>query len=652
MGMNRWLYAVALIAAPALYAQSYPPAGDPRNGLKPGRFDAGVAAKGMKLVSFTAKPALFDTADGTTFINSDIAFRDHYVYQGNFVGFSIWDIGNPAKPELMTAVSCATSQGDPSIVGNLLFISAEGGGNRNDCAKGGWTDPKDHMTGVRIYDVSNPRAPKLIKNVQTCKGSHTHTLIPSPTDKGIMYIYISGSQAPRSESELSYCKANNDPADVTNVNYRLEIIKVPLAHPEQSEVIGGARIFTGIGARESRTAPAGGGGGGAGAGGRGGRGGGRGGRGGADSNATPAPPGPRNCHDVTAYPAMNLLAGACGSHGLLVDISNPEKPVRLDAQSDSNFSLWHTAVFSNDGKKVVFTDEWGGGTGPMCQATSMLEMGGNTTLTITDGKKYTKRGFFKIPSSQTAEENCVSHNGGLVPVPGRDIMVQGWYQGGVDAIDFTDPDHPFEIAYYDRGAINAPPPPMTAADSAKMVACQDSVRAATNAAAGGGGGGGGRGGRGGRGGNPCNNRPRNAIGGSWGAYYWNGLVYSSELDRGLDVFELQPTDKLSANELAAAKLVRMVEYNPQSQPKIVWPAAFPVIRSYLDQLVRNQGLAPARTTAIDAALKTAEGQSGAARGASLNKLAADVDKDAAGAKDSARVKMMAQAIRDLAAATK
>jgi hypothetical protein len=314
---------------------------------------------------------------------------------------------------------------------------------------------------------------------------------------------------------------------------------------------------------------------------------------------------------------MHLLAGACASYGLLVDISNPEKPVRLDAAADTNFSLWHTAVFDNAGTKVVFTDEWGGGTSPNCQASSMMEMGGNTTLTISKNRKYTQHAYFKIPTAQTAQENCVSHNGGLVPVPGRDIMVQGWYQGGVDVIDFTDADHPYEIAFFDRGPVDQPPPVDVPSAAGEGIS-----------------------------------RTRGTIGGSWGAYYWNGYIYSSEMARGLDVLELQPSDKLSANEIAAAKLVHFTDYNPQSQPKIVWPAAFPVVRSYLDQLVRNQGLAPARTTAIDAALAAAEKQSGAARARALTSLAQQVDKDASGAKDAARVRAMAAAMRDLAAASR
>src|SRR6185369_8593960 len=246
LARRAFAFVAPLVVPSLLAAQTYPSKTDPRSNLKPGRLDAGTAASGMRLVSFSPKPAVFDTARGLTFINSDLAFRGRYVYQGNFSGFSIWDVSNPAKPVLMSAVPCITSQGDPSIIGNLLFVSAEGGGNRNDCAKGGVQSPKDHMTGVRIYDVSNPHAPKLIKNVQTCKGSHTHTLVPSPTDPRIVYLYVSGQQAARPETELAGCKNGTDPADPTNSLYQLDIIKVPLDHPEQAAVIPGARIFTGL----------------------------------------------------------------------------------------------------------------------------------------------------------------------------------------------------------------------------------------------------------------------------------------------------------------------------------------------------------------------------------------------------------------------
>jgi hypothetical protein len=622
---SRLIGLIATAVTPMLLsAQTYPSV-DARSNLKPGRLDAGVAAKNMRLVSFSKKAAQFDTVRGLTFINSDLAFGNgHYAYQGNFAGFTIYDVSNPKKPVIMSAVSCITSQGDPTIYGTLLFLSAEGAGNRNDCGKGGVQDPKDHMAGVRIFDVSNPKAPKLVKNVQTCKGSHTHTLVPSPTDPKVIYLYVSGGQAARPETELPGCKNGTDPADPTNSLYMLDIIKVPLDKPEQAEVIPGARIFTGLeatpecrtlcapeGTRRARPRPAG------------------------DSAspaqaAAPVRTGPRNCHDVTAYPALNLLAAACQTHSILVDISNPEKPVRLSFLTDTNnFQGRHTAAFSNDGSKIIMTEEWGGGTSPMCQAQHMKELGGNTVISLSkDAKTQQQRAYFKLPSAQSAQENCVAHNGGIIPVPGRDLYVQGWYQGGVNVMDFTDAEKPTEIAYFDRGSIDPPPPPpMT--DSAKGVELP--VAGA---------------GRGATRGNGM------TIGGSWGAYYWNGHIYSSELDRGFDIMELTPSAQLSANEIAAAKLVKLDQFNPQSQAKYTWPAAFVVVRSYLDQLGRNNGLAAARRTAISAALTAAEKQTGAARGASLTKLAAAVDADANGAQDAERVRAMAHEIKRLAEVSK
>jgi hypothetical protein len=608
------LVATMLVAPSLLSAQTYPSGKDPRSTLKSGRFDAGVAASNMKLVSFTPKPAEFDTARGLTFVNSDLAFGTHYVYQANFAGFTIWDITDPAKPVLASATRCITSQGDPTVYGNLLFLSAEGAGNRNDCGDGGVKDPKDHMAGVRIFDVSNPKAPKLVKNVQTCKGSHTHTLVPSPTDPNIIYLYVSGQQGARPETELAGCKNGTDAADPANSLYQLDIIKVALDHPERATVIPGARIFTGLDGggeckqfcapEDARRAAA------------------RARGAAAPAEAPRASTGPRNCHDVTAYPAMHLLLASCSTHSILVDIKNPEKPFRIDALTDTNnFQGRHTAAFSNDGTKLIQTDEWGGGTGPMCQASSMIELGGNTIITLDAKKKQTQRAYFKMPAAQAAEENCVSHNGGIIPVPGRDLYVQGWYQGGVDVMDFTDPDKAVEIAFFDRGSIDPPAPVDVPAAAGAAQAAGGRNRGGT-------------------------------IGGSWGAYYWNGYVYSSELDRGFDIYELTPSAQLSANEIAAAKLVTFTQYNPQSQPKMTWPAAFVVVRSYLDQLVRGNGLAAERTSAIGAALDLAEMKSGLPRAAALNALALQVDGDAKSAKDAARVRTMAGEIRRLAAASK
>jgi hypothetical protein len=556
---------------------------DPRVGLAAGaKNSAAQVTRHMRLVSWTDKPAQFDFARGLAFINSDLAFRGNVVYQGNFSGFMAWDVSNPASPALLSTVVCATDQGDPSIYGNLLFISAESPRSRKDCGMDGVENGADRMRGVRIFDVSNPRSPRLVKNVQTCRGSHTHTIVPHPTDDGIIYIYVGGSSSVRDSTEMPECTSGSVAENPQSAQFRVDIIRVPLAKPELATVIDYARIFEGLARSPGRA-------------------------------GVPAPPdsagaaggarrasGPSGCHDLTSYPAMNLVAASCGSFGILLDASNPERPVRLDAMSDLNFSLWHTAVFNNAGNSVVFTDEWGGGTAPRCRATDPYELGGNTVLGINNGK-LSQHAYFKLPAAQTETENCVSHNGGLIPVPGRDIMVQGWYQGGVNVFDFTDKDNPIEIAYFDRGPIS----------NETLVP-----------------------------------------GGSWGAYWYNGYIYSSELSRGLDILELLPSEHLSQNELDAAKLVVMEEYNPQAQPRLVWPAAFPVVRSYLDQLVRNQGLPAARTTAIATALTAAERASGTARRDQLNRLAGQLDGDAGRAADGARVRAMAAAVRELANASR
>jgi hypothetical protein len=588
--------ASTIAAAPALHAQdTIATMNDPRASLSAGaKNTAAIAIKNMKLVSYTPKPAEFDSARGLSWINSDIAFKDHYVYQGNFSGFMIWDVANPAAPKLVSANVCATDQADPSIYGNLLFISAESGRARKDCGLQGVAagEGADRMRGVRIYDVSNPAHPKLVNNVQTCRGTHTHTIVPDPKDKNVIYIYGGGSSSVRDSSEVEslHCSGGSYPENPNASQNRIDIIKVPLLHPEQAAVVGFARIFEDLPRSPGRAGVA-------------------------DTSTTTAvtrrtqqgdvpggrrrSSGPGGCHDLTAYPAYNIVAGSCGSHGILLDVRDPMHPVRLDAETDVNFSLWHTAVFNNNATSVVYTDEWGGGTAPRCRVTDPQRLGGNTVLTIDNGK-MTQHGYFKMLAAQGANENCVSHNGGLVPVPGRDIMVQGWYQGGVDVFDFSNPDHPFEIAYFDRGPVDE-----------KLV-----------------------------------------TGGSWGAYYWNGYIYSSELSRGLDILQLQPSEFLSQNEIDAAKLAHLDQYNPQSQPRIHWPAAFPVVRSYLDQLVRDNGLAASRTSAIATALNSAEKARGAARKTALTKIAAGLDKDAAGAKDAAKVRTMAKAVRDLAAATK
>jgi hypothetical protein len=571
--------AFVVTAAPvaALQQDTIATMNDPRAGLAAGRANsAGVAALNMQLVSFMPKPMEFDSARGLTFINSDLAFGGDVVYQGNFSGFSVWDVSDPSNPAHLGTVVCATDQGDPSIWGNLLFISAESQRARKDCGTQGVQDGSDRMRGVRIFDVSDPRNPRLVKNVQTCRGSHTHTIVPHPTDSDVIYIYVGGSSSVRDSTEVADCSSGTVDENPNTAQYRVDIIRVPLRNPEQSAVIGFARIFEDLPRPPGRAGVA-----------------------LPDTATGRRASGPTGCHDLTSYPEFALVAGSCGSFGILLDAKDPEHPVRLDAKSDLNFSLWHTAVFNNDASSIVFTDEWGGGTSPRCRITDPLRLGGNTILSIENGR-MTQHGYFKMLAAQEPTENCVSHNGGLVPVPGRDIMVQGWYQGGINVFDFTDPENPVEIAYFDRGPVDA----------------NDLV-----------------------------------VGGSWGAYWYNGHIYSSELSRGLDVLELVPSEFLSQNEIDAAKLFVMEEYNPQSQPHIEWPAAFPVVRSYLDQLVRNNGLSAARTSAIGAALTAAEQATGNARREQLNRLATELDADAARAPDAERVRAMADEVRRLAAAS-
>jgi hypothetical protein len=630
--------ALAAIAVP-LHAQQTSTTNDPRVGLKAGLYDAGTASKGMQLVAHRNKPDMFHPNEpgGLTYANSDMAFRGKYLYQGNFSGFQIWDISNPLAPTLTEALPCFTEQGDPSIYRNLLFISAEDRGSRLDCAPTGVQDTvsKERMIGIRIYDVSDPKHPRAVANVQTCRGSHTHTIYPDPKDPGIVYVYVSGLAPVRSPNEMAGCEAAGGVTDPNSALFRVEVIRVPVAHPEQAKIVSSARIFNDlvapathgvavgdtangagltaarrmlfrIGLPASTTA--------------------------ADSlraaqlleklmfgtsptdterqrvlvdslhalGATAHLPGgggnarsgPSQCHDITIYPYEGLAAGACSGYGILLNVKDPVHPVRLQAVSDSNFAFWHSATFTNNASKLLFTDEWGGGTQPKCRATDPIDWGADAIFTLQHDTLH-MAGYYKMPAAQTPEENCVAHNGMLVPVPGRDIMVQGWYQGGISVFDFTDAAHPKEIAYFDRGPI----------DATKMV-----------------------------------------IGGYWAGYYYNGYIYGSEIARGLDVFKLTPTADLTQNEIDAANLVRFETLNPQSQPHITWPAEFVVARAYVDQLVRDGGLPAARTSAISASLKSAEGMTGAKRKAALKTLAESLEKDAPSSKDATRVKALAELV--------
>ena len=552
------------------------PSPDPRVGLRAGWMDAGEAAWNLTVLAKRQPSEAFinqSTPGDRRLINSDLAFTRNYAIQGNYSGYQVWDIANPANPTLVTAYVCPGSQGDVSVYHNLMFMSAEDQRGRKDCGMQGVADTvsKDRLRGIRIFDISDIARPKLLTTVQTCRGSHTHTVVTDANDAANVYVYISGSAPVRSPNELEGCSDRPMEQDTTTALFRIEVIKVPLAAPERAAIVSSPRIFAGLAPVMTHTDT---------------------------GNALQKGRTVTQCHDITVYPAIGLAGGACAGYGLLLDIRDPAHPKRIGEVADPNFSFWHSATFNNDGTKILFTDEWGGGSQPRCRSTDKPEWGADAIFTLVNGKMDFV-GYYKLPAPQTSNENCVAHNGSLIPVPGRDIMVQSWYQGGISIFDWTDPARPKEIAFHDRG-------PM---DSTKMVS-----------------------------------------GGTWSAYWYNGSIYSSEMSRGLDVFALRPSGFLTQNEIDAAKTVRLDNLNAQSQPKASWPASFVVARAYVDQLARGNGLSAARVASIRAELDRAEGTSGAGRQALLIALASQLDADAQGSSDATRMRKLVDVVRGIAGA--
>ncbi len=519
-----------LLGASVLTATAATAIADPREGLDPGYTDAEIAASNIELLKNTPRVAPFDAPPGNFgFVNSDLAFTGDYAIVGSFNGFQVYDVSDPAAPELYSSFVCPGGQGDVSVYGDLLFMSVEEARGRIDCGGQGVTNPADRFRGVRIFDISDISSPVQLPGVQTCRGSHTHTLVTDPDDPANVYVYNSGTSTVRSATELAGCQnANsNTQTPVTSGNptqWRIDVIKVPLAAPETAAIVSQPRIFTDpvTGAYNGLQNTL---------------------------SGTPHPSGPayspvpntNTCHDITAFPEIGLAAGACQGNGILLDISDPANPERIDAVADPNFSYWHSATFNNDGTKVIFTDEWGGGTSARCRAQDQLQWGADALFDIVDGK-LEFQSYFKMPAVQTPQENCVAHNGSIVPVPGRDIMVQAWYQGGVSVIDFTDTANPVEIAYLDRGPIDEP--------------------------------------------NPTGLN----LGGYWSTYWYNGNVLGSEIARGFDSLALLPSGWLSANEIEAAGEIQLDEFNAQLQSMLVHDPSFAVVRSYIDQAERAGSL--------------------------------------------------------------
>ncbi len=596
-------------------------ANDPRSKLSPGLFDAGEVSFGIKHLLLLKKPDAFQlgvdpnspkvgkaltalgvppnaqipaaikmTFAGLAFANSDLAFQGNHLFLGNFYGMNIYDIGDPANAKLVTSMICPGGQGDVSVHKNLMFMSVEMPNGRLDCGEQGFPPPaapaagqspeqgppapqKDRFRGVRIFDISDIRNPKQVGAVQTCRGSHTHTLLVDPKDKANVYIYVSGTSFVRQEEELAGCSGGAPDKDPNTALFRIDVIKVPLAAPQDAKVVSSPRIFGDpkTGAISTLT------------------------DGGSHANKG-RPVETDQCHDITVYPEIGLAAGACSGNGILLDIKDPANPKRIEAVNDPNYAYWHSASFSNDGKKVVFTDEWGGGMGARCRENDPNKWGANAIFNR-EGNKLIFANYYKLPAAQSESENCVAHNGSLIPVPGRDIKVQAWYQGGISIMDFTDPANPIEIGYFDRGPI----------DSNMLM-----------------------------------------MGGSWSAYWYNGRIYSSEIARGLDIFQLTPTKFLTQNEIDAAEAVRVAELNVQTQEMTAWPRSLVVAKAYVDQLERSNGLPAGQIASLRKSIESAESSKSSNNFGALKKHAEVIERAArtsTNAADVSRLKALAEILR-------
>jgi hypothetical protein len=625
-------YAAAPSITPLPLTAVERPSPDPREGLAPGMFDAEEAIWNLELVSNTPPPKEFVGS-----VSSDLAFKGTYVVQGNFNGVIIWDMSDPQSPRLVNEYVCPASQSDVSVYGDLLFVSGEGLEGRLDCGTQGVQDrvSDERLRGIRIFDISDIENPAYVANVQTCRGSHTHSVLKDPNDDENIYIYVSGSAMVRPDEELPGCSAAMPDEDPNSALFRIEVIKVPLNAPEESAIVSSPRIFDDLApppshepspedvvklermraegknvylVREAgpwvgsvREVP----------------------DGLAsrlldmykEEKAITGDPteaqmvafresigdlvysmreeeeyGPNQCHDITLYPEIGLAGGACDGYGLLLDISDPVNPVRIDQVADENFSYWHNATFNNDGSKILFSDEW---YGTKCRANDPYEWGANAIFTINEDRKLEFHSYYKMDAVQTEYEICVAHNGSLLPVPGRDIMIQSWYEGGVSLFDWTDPDNPVEIGFHDRG-------PMQIGNVGS--------------------------------------------GGSWSIYWYNGYLVNSEIYRGLDILALKANPYLTQNEIDASKTVVLDYLNVQGQPMYEWPATFALAKAYVDQLDRDPAVSEQMIQDLRAGIARAE-TSGDMK--VLQDLAAKVSANASGA-HADKMNQLAETLQTLA----
>ena len=578
---------------------------DPRANLAAGLHDAGQAISNLRLVTALPRPTGFfdpknpaelpghllsdenedDDIDADSerspllsFSNTDMAFSGDVLVAGSYHGFNAYQLQDDGVPALLSSVVCPGGQGDVSIVGDLLIMSVEQTRGRLDCGRQGISEDvsADRFRGIRIFDISDLERPVQVGAVQTCRGSHTHSVVSGPGADGKIVVYNSGTSSVRDEEELEGC-IGESPGDDRTALFRIDVIEIPVDDPGKARIVDSPAVFADpesgvLGALW---------------------------RGGDHGDETQETSQTDQCHDITAFPALGIAGGACSGNGILFDISDPLKPHRIDAVVDEGFAYWHSATFNNDGTKVLFTDEWGGGSRARCRTYDPMTWGADAIYDIVDGK-LEFRGYFKLPAPQSEEENCVAHNGSIVPVPGRDIFVQAWYQGGISVIDFTDSANPVEIAYFDRGPLDA-----------------DNL----------------------------------IFGGYWSTYWYNGFIYGTETVRGIDVLALEPSEFLTANEIAAATVADYDGvFNPQQQFPVSWPAEPVVAHAYLDQLERDKALPDSLVADVRTALAGADSQSRDRKLAKeLSSLAADVKDDTGDAITKKRRAALADTLNGIAA---
>ena len=554
---------------------------DARAGLSPGFEDAGQAIMNLKLVATLPKPPGFfdpqnpaelppvkpadseesaedddgqsnkDTEWGErspllSFSNTDMAFSGDKMVAGSYHGFNVYELQEDGLPKLFSSVVCPGGQGDVSIVGDLLIMSVEQTRGRVDCGLQGISKDisPERFRGLRIFDISDLSRPVQVGQVQTCRGSHTHSVVSGPGEDGKIIVFNSGTSSVRDGEELEGC-VGDIAGDERTALFRIDVIEIPVEDPSKARIVSSPAVFA-----DPQT-----------------------GRlaglwlGGNHGEGTQKTRRTNQCHDITVFPEAGIAAGACSGNGIIFDISDPYNPTRIDEVVDKGFAYWHSATFNNDGTKVLFTDEWGGGSRPRCRTYDPMNWGADAIYDIVDGQ-LEFRSYYKLPAPQVEQENCVAHNGSVIPVPGRDIFLQAWYQGGLSVIDFTDSANPVEIAYFDRGPIH---------------------------------------------------EEHLIFGGYWSTYWYHGKIYGTEIARGLDVFALVPSQHLTENEIIAAEIADQGElFNPQQQFKVTWPAESVVARAYIDQLERSEDLSDSLMADLNAALDRSESQlAGGGRNAEL-----------------------------------